>query len=227
MKCQINIAGYQIVLRKRLGRPKKTILKRLEEYFNYLKRVFRDNRFAGHPLSRVFRRVFELKKIRQFLGFNLVAVTLISGTFSSGYPALQNNEAEITKVSSQIVELSTQTSIRFPVDDPKISQGFSSFHKAVDFAQPYGSPVYPISEGIVERVSYQRFGYGNYLVVDHGSGFKSLYAHFSKIIAKEGQEVDKNTVIGLIGSSGWATGPHLHLEVYEDGQLFNPLIILK
>lgn len=227
MKCQINIAGYQIVLRKRLGRPKKTILKRLEEYFNYLKRVFRDNRFAGHPLSRVFRRVFELKKIRQFLGFNLVAATLISGTFSSGYPALQNSETEITKVSSQIVELSTQTSIRFPVDDPKISQGFSSFHKAVDFAQPYGSPVYPISEGIVERVSYQRFGYGNYLIVDHGSGFKSLYAHFSKIITKEGQEVDKNTVIGLIGSSGWATGPHLHLEVYENGQLFNPLIILK
>ncbi|HNP89668.1 MAG TPA: M23 family metallopeptidase, partial [Candidatus Woesebacteria bacterium] len=61
----------------------------------------------------------------------------------------------------------------------------------------------------------------------HGSGRKSLYAHFSKIAVKEGQTVEKDTVIGFIGSTGWSTGPHLHLEIMENGQKINPKALFE
>ena len=64
-------------------------------------------------------------------------------------------------------------------------------------------------------------------MINHGSGFKSLYAHLAKITVNEGDEVDKNTVLGTVGSTGWSTGSHLHLEVYDNGRTFNPLTILK
>ena len=65
------------------------------------------------------------------------------------------------------------------------------------------------------------------MLINHGSGFKSLYAHLGKIVVLPGDEVDKNTVIGTVGSTGWSTGSHLHLEVYENDRTFNPLTILK
>ena len=79
----------------------------------------------------------------------------------------------------------------------------------------------------IRRTEIQKLKIGNYIMVDHGSGFSSLYAHLSRIKVKTGQEVDKNTVIGLVGSTGLSTGSHLHLEVYDHGEPFNPLTILR
>jgi len=221
---------YQMAIKtsRRPGRPKKTIFQKLQEYLLQIKRLAKDKRFAGHPLSRVFRHIFEEKKIRQVFGVNLLTITLITGTLSSSISAFSaGGETEIANINSQIVQLTTERSVRFPVESLRITQGYHRFHRAVDFGEISGAPVYPIMDGIVESISYQRFGYGNHIIINHSSGFKSLYAHLSKIIVKQGEEVDKNTVIGLIGSTGWATGPHLHLEVHDNGQPFNPLTILK
>ena len=81
--------------------------------------------------------------------------------------------------------------------------------------------------GMVKTAAYTRFGYGNYIIINHGSSYKSLYAHLSKIIVEKNQEVDKGTVIGLVGSTGLSTGSHLHLEVWENDHPINPLTILK
>jgi len=221
---------YQMAIKtsRRPGRPRKTIFQKLQEYFNQLLRLAKDRRYSNHPANRVLRRVFEAKKVRQFFGLNLLAITLFTGVVSPSISAFSTSkEAEITNISSQVVQLTTEHSVRYPVDSLRITQGYHLFHRAVDFAEVIGSPVYPLMDGVVESVSYQRFGYGNHIIINHGSGFKSLYAHLSKILVKPGEEVDKNTVIGLIGATGWATGPHLHLEVYDNGQPFNPLTILK
>jgi len=224
---KIKIGRYQLALRRVGGRPKKTIFSQIREYFSYLKKIAKDKRFSGNPLSKVFRRVFEAKKIRQVFGINLLAIAIATGIASPSISAFSSGEVEITNISPQVIQLTTQNSIRWPVESVRITQGYHRFHQAIDLAEPLGSPVYPITEGRVESISWQRFGWGNHIIINHGSGFKSLYAHLSKIVVKEGQEVDKNTVIGLIGSTGWSTGPHLHLEVYDNGQPFNPLTILK
>jgi len=227
MKWKIEIGRYQLALRRVGGRPKKTIFSRLREYFSYLKKIAEDKRFSGNPVSRVLRRIFETKKIRQLFGVNLLTIAIVSGVVSPSISAFSTSEAEITNISPQVIQLTTQNSIRWPVESVRITQDYRRFHQAIDLAEPLGSPVYPITEGRVESISWQRFGWGNHIIIDHGSGFKSLYAHLSKVLVKEGQEVDKNTVIGLIGTTGWSTGPHLHLEVYDNGQPFNPLTILK
>lgn len=230
MTLNLYFGQYQAVVKinRKSGRPKKTILQKLQEYFVQLKRLAHDRRYSSHPISRVLRRVLENKRVKQVFGLNLMAITLFAGVVSPSVSALSANpEAEITSISPQIIQLTTENSVRFPVESGRITQGYHRFHRAVDFAEAFGSPVYPVMGGIVESISFQRFGYGNHIIINHGSGFKSLYAHLSKIIVKEGQEVDKNTVVGLIGATGWATGPHLHLEVHDNGQPFNPLTILK
>lgn len=213
---------------RKSGRPKKTIFEKLQEYLNQLFRLAKDRRYSSHPISRVLRRVFEAKKVKQLFGLNLMAIIFFTGVVSPSISAFSaNTEAEITNISPQIVQLTTERSVRIPVDSLKITQGYHLFHRAVDFADISGSPVYPVMDGVVESVTYQRFAYGNHIIINHGSGFKSLYAHLSKIVVKNGEEVDKNTVIGTVGFTGWATGPHLHLEAYDNDRTFNPLTILK
>jgi murein DD-endopeptidase MepM/ murein hydrolase activator NlpD len=76
--------------------------------------------------------------------------------------------------------------------------------------------------GTVRATNYDLFGYGNHVIVMHEEGYESLYAHMSEIEVKPGQEVKNETVIGGVGSTGLSTGPHLHLEVRQEGQLLNP-----
>jgi len=193
-----------------------------------IKKIFQRNRYSGNHLSRIIRRALEKVNTKKILGINLVAITFLTGVIAPNSTAFtQNSEAEITAISATATRLTTELSVRIPVDEMKVTQGYRAYHPAVDLAAPFGSPVYPIMDGKVEMVASQRFGYGNHIIIDHGSEIKSLYAHLSKILVKEGEEVDKGTVIGLIGSTGWSTGPHLHLEVYDNGQPFNPLTILK
>ena len=188
------------------------------------KRFYRFYRTATMGL----RRLAENRQIRHAFNINLMAASLLLGIVSPSVSAFTDNPAEeITTVNPVISQLTTEHSVRVPTENFIINQGYSFFHPGIDLKGAIGEPVYPIMPGMVEQTVADRFGYGNHVIVNHGSGFKSLYAHFSKIIAKEGQEVDKNTVIGLIGSTGWSTGPHLHFEVWDNGRPFNPLTILK
>ena len=217
-----------VTLNRKPGRPKKRYSIRFYNFILYLVRLATDNRRHGHPVSRVLRRLFENKKTKRILGINLTAIVLFTGIVAPATSAFRANpQTDNVNVDAQTVQLTTQSSVRLPVDSFRITQGYHLFHQAIDFGEAVGSPVYPIMDGVVETVSYNRFAYGNYIIINHGSGFKSLYAHLAKIVVEKNQEVDKNTVIGTIGTTGWTTGPHLHLEVYDNGRLINPLTILK
>ena len=104
-------------------------------------------------------------------------------------------------------------------------RGRRDFHAGVDIGAPYGSRVVATAPGYVLFVGRVK-GYGNTVVIYHGYGYVTLYAHMSSIIVKRGDIVSKNRVIGYVGSSGRTTGPHLHYEVIKYGVRQNPIVYL-
>jgi len=96
-------------------------------------------------------------------------------------------------------------------------------HWGLDFTADVGTEIYATGDGIVEEVKTSAWGYGREVVINHGFGYKTRYAHLSKFMVKEGQHVKRGEVIGLVGNSGKSTGPHLHYEVEKDGQKVNPI----
>lgn len=101
--------------------------------------------------------------------------------------------------------------------------GLVSFHHGLDFAGAIGTPIYATGDGVVESTSYSFGGYGNQVVIDHGFGYKTRYAHLHKINVEPGQKVKRAEVIGQLGNSGRSTGPHLHYEVMVRDKHVNPL----
>lgn len=98
-------------------------------------------------------------------------------------------------------------------------------HNGVDLGGTQGYNIVSANEGVVSIASWGE-GYGYYVVVDHGGGVSTLYAHCSKLLVSAGQSVKKGQVIALIGATGWATGPHLHFEVIIGGKRVDPLLYI-
>ena len=88
--------------------------------------------------------------------------------------------------------------------------GRSARHTGVDFAMKPGNPIYSTGDGVVESVKFEFFGYGNQVVIDHGFGYKTRYAHLKSVGVGEGMKVKRGECIGLSGNSGRSSGPHLH-----------------
>ncbi|MDR1653414.1 MAG: peptidoglycan DD-metalloendopeptidase family protein [Prevotellaceae bacterium] len=97
----------------------------------------------------------------------------------------------------------------------------SRFHSGMDFTAPEGTDVYATGNGKVALAEWKS-GYGNCVEIDHGYGYLTLYGHLSKIMVRQGQTVLRGDIIGLIGSTGLSTGPHLHYEVHLNGNVMNP-----
>ena len=96
-------------------------------------------------------------------------------------------------------------------------------HWGLDFTAPVGTEVYSTGDGVVELIETLEWGYGKNIVVNHGYGYKTRYAHLSAFKVKVGQKVNRGQVIGLVGNTGKSTGAHLHYEVEKDGVKVNPL----
>lgn len=99
---------------------------------------------------------------------------------------------------------------------------YQPVHTGIDIAAASGTPITPFMKGTVTKVEHLNWGYGNYVVVDHGNNLTSLYGHMSKINVKVGDQVNSGGVIGEEGSSGWSTGPHTHFEIRVFGVPVNP-----
>jgi|YNPBryBLVA2012_1023415.scaffolds.fasta_scaffold00244_10 murein DD-endopeptidase MepM/ murein hydrolase activator NlpD len=108
--------------------------------------------------------------------------------------------------------------------DPFSGEG--SFHKGVDICAPYGSAVKATADGLVVQAGYMS-GYGRLVVIDHGQGMQTWYAHLSRISVIAGQEIRRGEVIGGVGTSGRVTAPHLHYEVRLAGNPVNPFNYLR
>lgn len=103
---------------------------------------------------------------------------------------------------------------------------YTSWHRAIDIPQNSGNPVYASDSGTVVYAGWNSWGYGNLVVLDHGNGWQTWYAHLSQIYIRCGQQLFQGAVIGAVGSTGRSTGPHLHFETRYNGDLPNPLNVL-
>ncbi len=104
----------------------------------------------------------------------------------------------------------------------RVSQEFHSGHAGMDIFAPEGTPIYAAKGGTVISAGWNNGGYGNLVIVSHGDGFTTAYAHMSQVIASVGQDVGAGTLLGLEGSTGRSTGPHLHFETRVNGTAVNP-----
>lgn len=105
-------------------------------------------------------------------------------------------------------------------------QRWGRMHQGIDIAAPTGTPICSADDGVVVFAGWMS-GYGNCVIIDHGSGYKTLYGHASKIYTSEGKRVSKGEKIAAVGSTGRSTGPHLHFEVRKNNIPQNPLKYVK
>ena len=109
----------------------------------------------------------------------------------------------------------------------RITQGYSFYHKAIDIANHHGGPILAADSGTIIATGWDTSGYGNKIMINHGNGYVTLYAHLSLIQVRVGQRVKRGNVIGQMGSTGRSTGTHLHFEIRRGRVLLNPLTFLK
>ena len=96
-------------------------------------------------------------------------------------------------------------------------------HYGMDYSAKVGTEIYATGDGVISKVKRSKRGYGNYVKINHGFGYETLYAHMSKYIVKKGQKVKRGEVIGYVGNTGISTAPHLHYEVRKDNKKINPV----
>ncbi len=209
--------------------------KQLYRFAAWLKTVWIKVRLTtdGNKASQLFRLIFEGRQARVAIGAamalvfvaNVAVKNSIGGAYGMG--TTRPTPSQILLTTEEQAQIVTQKGVQNPLTYLKVNQGFRIYHKGVDLDGDIGDPIIPVASGVVENVIKSRVGYGNHVIVDHGSGFKSLYAHLSVISVVKGQNVDTSNKLGQVGTTGWSTGPHLHLEFWINGEVVNPLQYLQ
>lgn len=173
------------------------------------------------------RKKLEQLNVLQVIGVNLTGLAFFSAVIVPRANDIAST-LEVTLATQETsVEMSASDSFfQWPLSKFGLTSRFSLGHPGIDLTASLGTSLFPIAKGVVSWVQKLPWGYGNHLLVEHERGIKSLYAHLSKIVVTPGQEVSKATSLGTIGNTGWATGSHLHLEIYQDDLPINPLEVL-
>lgn len=97
------------------------------------------------------------------------------------------------------------------------------FHDGLDFTAKIGTNIYATGDGVVVEAKRARYGYGNKIVIDHGFGYKTIYAHLHSFAVRKGQKVERGQIIGTVGNTGLSSGPHLHYEILKNNRKVNPI----
>lgn len=155
---------------------------------------------------------------------------------SSRIRTQQRSYTEVQKLMENKEQLLASTPAIQPVsnkDLERVASGYGyridpiyktiKLHAGLDFTCPQGTPIYATADGTVASAGNQGDGYGNHVVINHGYGYQTLYAHMYRISARRGQRVKRGEVIGYVGSTGKSTGPHLHYEVHKNGRKIDPV----
>lgn len=182
----------------------------------------------SNPLSFALRPIASHEKFRAAVGLNLAIFALVAAVLMpvSSMAEYVSGSQSVAVAGTGDISLETKAAVQVPLKNYVISQGYWFLHPGMDLAAETGEPIKAVMTGKVVMAEYNWFGYGNCVIVQHNADFESLYGHMSKIMVKAGDEVKMDTVLGLVGSTGHSTGPHLHLEIHEDGKAINPGPIL-
>jgi hypothetical protein len=181
----------------------------------------------SHPVSFALRPIANNAYLRLATGGGMAGLAIYLSMVSPiSLGADSGGVFSLEAVSDGEVQIATAETVQNPVEFFRLTQKYRWLHTGLDMAAPIGTPVKPVMAGKVVKTEKNWYGYGNLVRIDHGNGYESWYAHLSKIEVKEGQEVDLETELGKVGSTGRSTGPHLHLEIHENGKTVNPGPIL-
>jgi len=182
---------------------------------------------VSNPVSKLIRPLFEKKRLKSVLGGLLSATTLLSSALWVPVGAYEGISTQ-SFVPNAEISVETKKSAFLVVPEMRgVSQRYNRWHPGADITAHPGDSVYPVESGTVVRVLNFRWGYGRHLIVDHGNGLTSLYAHMGKILVDEGDVVDSKTAIAEVGLTGRTTGYHLHLEIKKNDRNVNPFAYLR
>ena len=207
----------------------KNYFQKLRVRFLRLKNVRKGSKLSR--IGRILAQKASQYRLAAASAFALIGLSLnlMAPVFSFSLGP-NNNQDEVTfqalAIEPEEISVLTQSALQFPLENFTLTQSYSRFHQAIDLAAPLGTIMKPVSAGEVLLTSFNRFGLGNYVVIRHSPAFYSVYAHSSKIEVEKGEKVEKETVIGRVGSTGFSTGPHLHLEIILNEEKINPLSVL-
>lgn len=165
--------------------------------------------------------MFEKKAIKSAFGGFISITTLASGLFF--LPGNQDAIAANIQPFSQEVAIETKKSFSNVLPEyTGVSQGFHMGHPGIDLTAHLGAKIYPLKNGVVISMTNTYWNYGRSILVDHGNGMKTLYAHMGKVFVEEGEEITTDKPLGEVGLTGRTTGPHLHMEIIKDDSRVNP-----
>lgn len=170
------------------------------------------------------------------------AIRKLNSQTSSIMETIETDQKRIAAIESEIKRASTASApsgsytpgsgkLGYPTSSREISAGYpnyssGAYHGGVDFRCPTGTPVYAADSGYVAIAKSLTYSYGKYILINHGNGLSTLYAHNSSLVVSEGQAVSKGQLIAYSGETGNATGPHCHFEVRLNGTRVNPMSYL-
>lgn len=178
-------------------------------------------------LSKFLRHKIEGTTISELIGIPLTALVFIAAILvPETIAGFDSAEVYFDTGITTINVVVAPSRFRWPLASFGFSQGFFGGHQGLDLTNPAGTPVYPVSEGKVVHAANTYTGYGKHVIVKHDNAMTSTYAHLSVIRVKTGDRVTKETELGAVGSTGWATGNHLHLEIHQNGISLNPMEVL-
>ena len=200
--------------------------------------------FEAEPLPATTRQggVAQVDRYKALLDEGLEGEELITSTFAridqldqQLYAQTKSYDNLLDLADDKAEMLSSIPAIQ-PVSNKKLRRLASGFgmrvhpiykvrmmHPGIDFSAPQGTPVYATGAGKVEHVKTTFAGYGKQIIIDHGYGYKTRYAHLQNFNVKQGEKVERGQCIGYVGSTGTSTAPHLHYEVFHDNKRINPI----
>lgn len=214
------------------------VLANVEERDNNLYRVyFNTSAIPDEQRKAGFGGVNRYKELEGYDNSELVLNTTKRVDILSKELAIQSKSLdEILKLANEKNKLLAAIPAIQPVRNENLkslASGFGyrndpftkirKFHEGMDFSAKTGTPIYATGDGIIDRADNNASGYGNHIVIRHGFGYETLYAHLSKYNVRAGQRVKRGDIIGYVGSTGRSEAPHLHYEVHKNGAVVNPL----
>ena len=199
--------------------------------------IFEANPVPDSARAKLIEQQKEIEKIKVMGDFELGVDIASQLNNISARVAFQlksyDNIADLIK--TQDIKLASIPAIQ-PISNKQLNRIASGFgvridpvygtvkmHKGLDFTAPQGTPIYATGNGVIKIAGAKGNGFGNYVVINHGYGYETLYGHMFKIKAVQGQNIKRGEVIGWVGSTGKSTGPHCHYEVHINGHEVDPV----
>jgi murein DD-endopeptidase MepM/ murein hydrolase activator NlpD len=219
---------------QRMERQMKELEKRDNEVY---RAIFEATPIPDSARAQELATQLEIDKVEKLGSRELVtSITKTVNNVLARMEAQRSSYQEVAQLIKDKERLLAHTPAIQPVSNKnlnRIASGFgyridpiyktTKLHAGLDFTAPQGTPIYATANGRVETAGNTGDGYGRHVIVNHGYGYKTLYAHMVRVKARVGQTVKRGEVIGWVGSTGKSTGPHCHYEVIKNGRPIDPI----